>query len=328
MLKRCLVILAQLATVFLLSQPLDALADVDFCWKGSYGRGVGTIPVGCTGGRQKEVGMCYTPCKAGWEGAVTMCLRSCPPGYVNTGLTCHVDKPLLVGASVDACNLSTSCPSGYTNAGLLCGLNTPPVPAGYSALVAGPAASGLDLSREIYDRGIGLAPSVCEPGKENDAGLCYPRCNAGYGAAGPVCWGQCPAGWVQCGMGCARNATACTTATGSMVAGVGMAVAQSAALIATLGTSGAASTSANAPKAAESLSRLQKLKELYNANKQVLDAASRGYTIGSAITKTESAVTAEELAAATMMVVGLFDPTGWTSAASSYTHPTCDKIGR
>ena len=324
--------LGQLFVAILYSLPINASANNEFCWKGSQTRGVGTIPVGCNGGRQKEVGMCYTPCKAGWEGAVTMCLRTCPSGYVNTGLTCHVDKPLLVGASVDACNLSTSCPSGYTNAGLLCGLNTPPVPSGYSAMVAGPAGSGLDLSREIYDRGIGLAPSVCEANKENDTGLCYPRCNPGFSGVGPVCWGQCPAGWVQCGMGCAASASACGLATASMVKSVGLAVAQSAALIASLGTSAAATTSTKAPKAAESLSKLQKLKDLYQANKAAIDIArttvSNAVDINAAINRAENAVTDEEIAAAVLIVAGLFDPTGWAEVAASYTYPTCEKIGR
>ncbi len=115
----------------------------DFCWKGSKPRGVGTLPEGCTGGRNKEVGMCYTPCNAGYEGAVTMCLKTCPSGYTNTGLSCHISKPLLIAAKVDACAMTTTCDSGYTNAGLLCGLNTPSVPSGYKALVSGPAAIGM-----------------------------------------------------------------------------------------------------------------------------------------------------------------------------------------
>ena len=325
MLNRFVLFLVQLASVWL-ALSLGSAYAVDFCWKGSQTRGVGTIPVGCDGGRNKEVGMCYTPCKPGWEGSVTMCQRTCPSGYTNTGLTCHIDKPLLVGASVDACNFSTSCPSGYTNAGLVCGLNTPPVPSGYSPLVAGPAGSGLDLSREIYDRGIGLAPSVCESGKENDTGLCYPKCNAGFSGVGPVCWGQCPSGWVQCGMGCARSSQACGTATASMAGGVAMAVGSTASLIMSAGASGAATTGANAPKMAESLSKLEKLKALYTANKAAIEAVSAAGTIAAAVYKAEQAVTPEELAAANLAIYGLLDPSGWTSAAGSFVHPKCDTV--
>ena len=321
------------ATVFVaaLFAMIPAAANAaDFCWASSHGRGVGTLPTACTGGRNIETGMCYVPCNAGFQGAVTMCMRNCPSGYVNTGLTCHVDKPLLVGATVDACTLSTSCPSGYTNAGLLCGLNTPAVPAGYKALVSGPAASGLDLSREIYDRGIGLAPSVCPDGLENNGGLCYSKCNANETGVGPVCWSQCPKGWSACGMGCARSANACAQVVVGQVMATGMAAAQTGVLIASLGASAPATEAVSAPRFPVLAAKLAELKKLYKENEELIKLARLEKKLLKAEYKAyelANAVTPEEIAAVAAELVGLFDPTGLTSAGAAYVHPTCDKVG-
>ena len=72
------------------------------------------------------------------------------------------------------------CPSGYTNAGLFCALNTPPVPAGWKGL------TGLDIIKGSYGNGAGRIKNGCDAGKENDAGLCYSACGAGYKGVGPV----------------------------------------------------------------------------------------------------------------------------------------------
>ncbi len=60
-------------------------------------------------------------------------------------------------------------------------------------------------------------PNTCPPGKEDlDAGLCYPRCKAGFHGVGPVCWADtvnigvgkaiglnpCPPGWHNDGLTC------------------------------------------------------------------------------------------------------------------------------
>ena len=318
------------AAVAMLLMATHALA-ADFCWRGSEGRGVGTIPQGCTGGRNLEVGMCYTPCKAGWDGAVTMCLRQCPSGYVDTGLTCHINKALLVPATVDVCNARTTCPSGYTNAGLLCGLNTPPVPAGYEAMITGPAASGLDLSRQIYDRGIGNAPTVCETDKENDAGLCYPKCKPNYSGVGPVCWGQCPAGWVGCGMGCARSAGACGNTIFDQVSSTGMSAFKIGTMIATAGASTAATTAANQSKIPGLAAELKKLKEWYAANKETIylmrKAASVVKNEAQLIAALEDDSSSElDIARASAALAGVLDPTGLVSAGAAYVYDTCDKV--
>jgi hypothetical protein len=316
--------LAPALSLFILLSPMAAQAQANFCWKSSYGRGVGTIPPACNTDRVKQDGMCYNACKSGWEGAATMCLRTCPSGYVNTGLTCHIDKALLIGAKFDVCNFSTSCPSGYTNAGLLCGLNTPGVPAGYEAAIKGPAASGLDLSRQIYDRGIGLAPSVCDGGKVNSGGLCYSSCKPNFSGVGPVCWGTCPKGWTDCGAGCAPSASGCGKVILSQVAAVGMSVVKIGGLIVTAGGSAGAT---NDPAQAElARTALQQLKDTYEANKLLIQASQQAGAAGAAYTNLLQAVTPEQIVKATMELINAFEPTGLSGAAASFTYSTCDKI--
>jgi hypothetical protein len=304
--------------------PTTASAQTpEFCWKDSYGRGVGTIPPSCNSDRVKQTGMCYTPCRDGYEGTVTMCLRSCPSGYSNWGMTCHIDKALLVPAKVDLCNASTSCPSGYTNAGLLCGLNTPGVPAGWKAAVSGPAGSGLDLSRELYDRGIGLAPSVCDGDKVNSGGLCYPSCKPNFSGIGPVCWGTCPSGWTDCGAGCAENAGQCVKVIGNQVYGVISAAKDIAKLVATLGAAAATKPAENSSAIAKAVADLKKL---YEQNKAYLEATMGAATYAAANYQLATAVTPEEMAQASLRIAGLVDPTGLAAATANFVYPKCDKV--
>lgn len=310
-----------LLALMIIIAPLTASAGPDFCWKSSYGRGVGTIPPSCNSDRAKEVGMCYTPCKEGYQGAVTMCLRTCPSGYVNTGLFCHIDKALLVPASVNVCAASTNCPSGYTNAGLICGLTPVSKPAGWSGTY-------LDLIRDTYDRGIGLAPSVCNSDKENSSGLCYPRCKPNFSGIGPVCWGTCPAGWTDCGAGCAPGTGSggvanCTKVIGNQVWGVISAAKDITKLVATLGTAAATKPAENSGALAKAVADLKKLMDQYQAQ---MTAAMGAATYASASAQLASAVTPEEIAQASIRIAGLVDPTGLASMTSNFVYPTCDKV--
>ena len=86
-----------------------------FCWKRSYGRGVGTLP-----GRVAD-------CPSGYTNTGLTCTRppkdirappkrgSCPKGYSDTGVACfrglHSFKAKVVRGD---------CPSGYTSIGVTC----------------------------------------------------------------------------------------------------------------------------------------------------------------------------------------------------------------
>ena len=78
----------------------------------------------------------------------------------------------------------------------------------------------MDLSCYKYIK-IGTPHSPdCAPGKENNAGLCYKACNAGYYGVGPVCWAEAPKGWVGCGMGAAKSSKICAEQIVSQVSAV------------------------------------------------------------------------------------------------------------
>jgi hypothetical protein len=215
----------------------------EYCYKQSYGRGVGTIPSTCTGGKQNDAGLCYTPCNPGYGAAGPVCWQYCPSGYTDTGAFCHYSAKSLTTTLVrSGCHLDSAfgciipaydCPSGYTNAGLFCALNTPGVPSGYSGL------TGLDLTKKNYGRGAGTIPTNCGA-KQNDAGLCYSGCNSGFYGVGPVCWQSCTSGKTDCAAGCANSTSACASNTASMV----IAPITLAANIITAGTAGEALTGA------------------------------------------------------------------------------------
>ena len=59
---------------------------------------------------------------------------------------------------------------------------------------------------ESVTRGAGTFPNVCGPNEDLDAGLCYPKCQAGYVGVGPVCWKSCPPGYRDDGAFCAKPA--------------------------------------------------------------------------------------------------------------------------
>ena len=195
-----------------------ASARQPYCYRDSYGRGVGVPLSSCPSDKEKDAWLCYPKCKSGYDGVGPVCWQGCPGGYVDTGAFCHINKPLTkkgkwecVKRVFGVCIMKAlDCPGGYVNAGLFCALKTPPVPPGYKGL------SGLDIIKDSYGRGVG-APMDCAPGQQEDAGLCYTPCKGGFSGVGPVCWMNCPGGKTDCGAGCADSKASCVTNTAQMV---------------------------------------------------------------------------------------------------------------
>jgi hypothetical protein len=79
-----------------------------------------------------------------------------------------------------------------------------------SLLVPGARAQNSDQKyicwKVTYGRGVGTIPTNCASDQDKDAGLCYPKCKAGYRGVGPVCWSDCPAGFRDDGAFCAKPA--------------------------------------------------------------------------------------------------------------------------
>src|SRR5215470_16452968 len=69
--------------------------DKNFCWKTTYGRGVGAVPTDCPAGKEKDAGLCYTSCPAGQKGVGPVCWSSCPAGFRDDGAFCA--KPAAYG---------------------------------------------------------------------------------------------------------------------------------------------------------------------------------------------------------------------------------------
>lgn len=70
--------------------------------------------------------------------------------------------------------------------------------------VASSAATGALQAPTHAAAQAGSLP-LCPTGKEYDAGLCYPKCSAGYYGIGPVCWHPCPDGYTDDGALCRKD---------------------------------------------------------------------------------------------------------------------------
>jgi len=278
-----------LLTILVLTQlslelSLSAVHDMDheFCWKDSYGRGVGTIPDDC-GTKQKLGALCYPQCPSGYTRVGLDCQQNCPSGFTNQGLFCRLaeygrgggytwwfsdgfsDSGMYRRCEADHgrgnCEKSGAivypkCKSGYYPAG--CCICRPAVPNCNALGFNG----GFDLS--CAKRLIIGSPSTagCPANKQYDAGLCYPACKKKFYGVGPVCWSDTPSGWVGCGMGAAKDTKTCADIIIGQIAAVG----QLAINIATFGSSSAGVEAANAAKSAGKLASLtKKLKELKEA---------------------------------------------------------------
>ncbi len=314
-----LYLLAILATSLWLAS--SAFAADDYCYKDSYGRGVGTIPNDC-GAKENDAGLCYGKCKATYYGVGPVCWQSCPSGYVDTGALCHIDKALTTGGSW-VCTAEKwgicwfkkhECPSGYTNVGLFCALNTPSVPAGYKGL------TGLDIVKDSYGRGVGTIPG-CPSNKSYDAGLCYVGCKSGYSGIGPVCWDSCPSGYSACGAGCATSSKECATVTANMVTST----LTLAVNIATMGGAGEAEAAEDSAEEATKLEQqIQQAKDAWNQLKnssqyKTLMATAKGVSYAA---KMEKLATAQNTGEALKALAG-FDPTGISETVAAFSFHVC-----
>jgi hypothetical protein len=330
-------------------------AENVFCWRDSYGRGVGTIPETCAPGQERIGLLCYQNCPANTKRFGFDCHSVCPSGMRDDGLFCRAaeygrgagypwklgDKLLSLDAARRRCAAANpqgcekhgeiiypKCKPGYSPFGCcICR----PQPPNCAALGLNP---GIDLScgKKVT---IGNPVTGSCPGKDKDAGLCYPKCRPGYSGVGPVCWGQPPPGWVMCGMGAAKNSKACAAVIFGQVASV----AQLAITVASLGSS-TALTAGMSPSA--KASRLAKLKQQYSAlsvqfellkksNKSVQNAldlfrvtnAGRNGIV--AMETMANAGTEEDMIRYAAQVAAILDPTGIADTVASYTYPKCSR---
>ncbi len=244
-----------------------------FCWKETYGRGVGTIPKICPDGMENQAGLCYTLCKDGYQGVGPVCWKPCPEGFRDDGAFCFKpesygrgggyiwkigDPAFSSSGQFKRCEdehgkgnceiyggiVYPKCKEGFYAAG--CCVCSPVCPEGFSDI-------GVSCAKPSYGRGVGLVPTICENGKENNAGLCYKLCKDGFQGVGPVCWEViCPnvdgTTWVDCGAGCAQSTNTCVTSIIDMVTSPLVAVLSIAGMVVTGGGSGAITATASTGK--------------------------------------------------------------------------------
>ncbi len=311
-----------------------ALAQDDFCWRTSYGRGVGTIPTEVESGRAKIGVLSYSQCPSGTKRVGVDCHSVCPEGMRDDGLFCRATEygrgagyvsRAICGRNAGKFGSSDcekkgalfypKCRDGYSAFGTnICRPNKP----NCNALGLN---NGIDLScaKKVTIGDPRLL--VCGSGKERDAGLCYSSCRSSFSGVGPVCWGQCPPGYVNCGAGCASSKEVCAQVTSDQV----LSTISLASNIATLGSSGAASATA---QSAEEASRVSKMVTEAKVSWAALKKtnAYRSYENVSEFKEFKDNMDQLSNASSTeeaLRALANFDPTGVSQVVSAYGRKIC-----
>lgn len=328
-------------------------ADSDFCWKDSYGRGVGTVPQSCEPGRDRIGLLCYSKCAPGQKRVGFDCHSTCPEGLRDDGLFCRAAEygrgggyPWKFGDPVNNSGMFKRCEAEHGRG--QCEENGAVV---YPKCKPGYQAVGCCICRPVVPncRALGLepgidlscakrvvvgdpVPGVCAPGQQRDAGLCYSNCKPSYDGAGPVCWGQCPASHpFSCAGGCAKNQAACATNTTDQVLSVLEVVANVGLAVATAGGSTAATAGGKAGATAAKTAtktggkfaaRITKQEAIAVIKKQAKEAGKE--LAQSAVeTYADAVVQAGTTGEFDPSVLAGLDPTGIASIVVAYAKPVC-----
>jgi hypothetical protein len=217
---------------------------------------------------------------------------------------------------------------------------------------------GIDLScaKKII---IGAAlPMECPSHLQFDGGLCYNKCKDKYYGVGPVCWSNAPSGWVDCGMGSAKDTKVCTDTIIGQITAVGEMALSIAGLVASLGTSAAATGAVKGATAAAKVSKIQgmmnKIKTAVTSNKKIKELVDKAKSIKKQVetvkekvdkvkeqyeqardiietadkvaTEDYSNYTPADYARIAASVAALADPTGIAGVIENYSHPICSTI--
>lgn len=212
-------------------------SKIPYCYKNSFGRGVGAPLTTCGQGTEKNGSLCYPKCRDGFAGEGPVCWGTCPSGFNDIGAFCQKtgqydregfpwvggDPPLPnysgpIGRCEakygrGACELNGAvvypkCRAGFVLSGVTsC---APACPAGWED-------NGTGCTKPSYGRGVGQK-MTCSPGLEEQNALCYNKCQGDFEGIGPICWQNCRGNQsFQCGIGCASDVNSCATATTDMI---------------------------------------------------------------------------------------------------------------
>jgi hypothetical protein len=216
-------------------------SQLSYCYKNSKGRGVGAPLTTCGPGTEKNGALCYPNCRTGFSGNGPICFGTCPAGFNDIGAFCQKTAeytrdtfgwqigypPLPQPGAFEAMMRACEAKNGTGNCEIKGAAAFPKCRAGYKeggavwvcapACPEGWADTGTGCTKPSYSRGAGV-PMKCAPGLEEQAGLCYQRCEGDFQGVGPVCWQNCRGDQsFQCGIGCASDVNSCALATSDMV---------------------------------------------------------------------------------------------------------------
>lgn len=211
-------------------------SEAEFCWRDTHLRGVGKIPSGCSADHDKLGALCYEKCKDPTPVRHLLdCTSKCPEGSINEALTCRWasygrgagyvlwKKGECQRKSGKLCEKHGAlwypvCKQGFTGSGPMCHPHVDCVKLGLGNKVATSCWKKTD-STSLRPKNM-----KCRNSEEENAGLCYSRCQKNFEGVGPVCWASAPEGWVGCGAGFAKNKLACSKVVTNQVFSVADAV--------------------------------------------------------------------------------------------------------
>jgi hypothetical protein len=154
-----------------------------FCYRRSYGRGIGHPLNACPANAPDQSGsLCYPKCRDGYIGVGPVCWQDCAP-LKAVGFFC-------VGSSTvqslnDDNNHNDDTMTDSTGS--------------YKSIFV----------RKSYGRGVGSS-MICSSEYEQGGALCYDHCDKRYFGVGPVCWQYCPSFQpTSCGFGCSITSGDC-----------------------------------------------------------------------------------------------------------------------
>jgi hypothetical protein len=177
---------------------------------------------------------------------------------------------------------------------------------------------------------------ICKSTEQQDAGLCYQFCKAGYTGVGPVCWGGCPANWTQCGAACGVNASACADKIINMVEATAEMVADIAGFV--TGAGAAAKIAEEVKEVAEAVKDTASIAA--KVNDLVSKIMAKNQTISNDDAQTAAQNEIGQLMAyqqsqgqnpdltlnTTWDLLAKVDPTGILGAAKAFYYPLCSKV--
>jgi len=328
-----------------------------FCWKDTFGRGVGTIPTSCGSDEENIAGLCYKKCPSGYYRNGIDCYQSCKDGLTDDGLFC-IRNDYGRGAGYisngdcehhhghDNCEKwgliwYPKCHEGYHNDDCcIC------VPNSFSCDDLGfNGQVGNSCAKHVIDQ-IGTIPHGCGDGKQLQAGLCYHDCKDGYHGIGPVCWSNTPKGWVGCGAGDAETSLDCTdTITGQITSVFNSAVKITTLIIPGVEEADVAEDAAtDAGSIAEDASQeaddgtglLKKFKKLLAAFKlllknepkikAVVDAGKDPNVTPQKLLDAAGLNNTADIIRFSASLANFFDPTGVSGVVAAFSYPLCSEI--